>query len=118
MNPEEKTMETNKLIESIELLATAIRYHADVIGFQADEDNPAGEDGKQQVTLEHAAQIPEMDEPLVKPLTFAQVKSRVNEFAKIAGKEKTLKLVKKYAGSHDLHELKESDYHLLYEEMS
>ena len=90
-------METNKLIDAIELLTKAIHYHADVIGYQADKENPPAADGKgRAIKLELVQEAPPEDEPLV-TITLDQVRSALNDYAKKHGKEKAMAFVAKYA---------------------
>jgi hypothetical protein len=90
-------METNKLIDAIELLAKAIGYHADVIGYQADRENPMAADGKgRAIKLELVQEAPPEDEPLI-TITLDDVRAVLNSYAKRHGKEKVMDFVGKYS---------------------
>ena len=96
----------DKLADRVEYTTKAVRYLADCYGFAGDKVNPG------EVKLKEDAEIPR-DTPIVKkvkPYTFDQIKAIMNAYAKKHGKDAALKLVKKYAESMDLKDVKESDY--------
>lgn len=96
----------DKLADRVEYNTKAVRYLADCQGFTGDKVNPG------EVKLKEDAEIPR-DTPIVKevkPYTLDQIRAIMNAYAKKHGKDAALKLVKKYAESMDLRDVKESDY--------
>lgn len=96
----------DKLADEVGCNTKAVKYLADCYGFTGDKVNPG------QVKLKEDAEIPR-DTPIVKevkPYTFDQIKAIMNAYAKKNGKDAAMKLVKKYAESMSLKDVKESDY--------
>ena len=91
----------NKLSEAVTLNAAASRYLADTIGYNVDKFS----DGKVKLT---SATSPEEESPA--KVTFEDLRAAVNMYAGTEGKEKTLELVRVYAPSGSLKDVKESDY--------
>jgi hypothetical protein len=85
--------------EAIHLNTKAIKFHADVVGYKADNENPPAADGKgRAVKLQLVQPAPAEDQPLVE-ITIDQVKSALNSFATKYGKEKAMAFIAKYAVS-------------------
>ena len=106
MNKEEKAIAESmgtRLCESIDLLTAALKYHADTLGYYVDSINPTDDKGHQKVKLSLTTDAKQ-------EVTFDELRAAVNKFAADEGKEKTLELVKVYAPSGALKDVKESDY--------
>lgn len=101
-------MNEDRLIESIDRLATAIKYLADVAGFTADKHNPKDAEGKAIVDLEF---VKCESEPEKTPeATLADVKRNLNLLAKGKGKDAALGLLAKYAPSKNPADLQADQY--------
>jgi len=110
------------LSEKVEYQTTALHYLADVIGFSADKFNTGGATIKEQATL------PDKDQPLVQPkaavkkaapkkdYTFEDIRSLLNGYARLNGKDAALKLVEKYSNCFDLQKVDKKDYAKLAQE--
>ena len=108
--------------EAIELLTKAIDYHARVIGYKADAENPKDEDGRLTVKLDHQEETKLPEEPVnekqessKKNLTIDDVKQAVNQLAR-KDKDAAISIVKKYAETVKLEDIKADDYFSLIKE--
>ena len=101
-------MNEDRLIESIDRLATAIKYLADVAGFTADKHNPKDADGKAQVDLEFVKTEP--DPPAAPVVSLEDIKKALNRVARSKGKDAALALLAEFAPSRNPADLAADDY--------
>jgi hypothetical protein len=95
----ESTELSAKLIDSINLLTKAIHYHADVVGYRADNINPPATDGNgRAVQLELKQEAPPEDAPLI-TISLDDVRAALNAYATKHGKEKAMEFISKYSPS-------------------
>lgn len=106
---------TERLFDALALLAQAIRYHADVIGYKADADNK-GPDGKAIVTLEtnclpsdngHETAVIGAEEPHV---TIEDVKKALKQVVAAKGKKEAERLISLYSDGKGFSSIKTDDY--------
>ncbi len=99
------------LLDGIEKLTAAIKYHADVLGYYTDKINPVDEAGHQKVKLELVTPVPsENDNFVTTTITFEDLRAAVNRYAGHKGKDDTLAIIKKFAVSGALKDVAETDY--------
>ena len=97
----------SELTEAIALNTKAINYHANVVGFKADDENPTDSEGKQKVKLEAEVKGKQED------ITFNHIKTAINMYAKSEGRDDALAMVAKFTtgGTQDIKDIPEEKWH-------
>jgi hypothetical protein len=91
-----------ELCQAIDRHSAAIKYAADKIGFAMDNLHP---EAAAEITID-----PKSFEKPGKEISFDDIKTALNAYAKKEGKEKALELVNKFAGSANPKDIPEDKY--------